>query len=51
MAQLEEGEAALAFGSGMAAVSAVLIGLTKAGDHILCSKGGVWMHVWSLRNA
>ncbi|MFV5316852.1 methionine gamma-lyase [Priestia megaterium] len=39
MAQLEEGEAALAFGSGMAAVSAVLIGLTKAGDHILCSKG------------
>lgn len=39
MAQLEEGEAALAFGSGMAAVSAVLIGLTKACDHILCSKG------------
>lgn len=39
MAQLEEGEAALAFGSGMAAVSAVLIGLTKANDHVLCSKG------------
>ena len=39
MPQLEEGEAALAFGSGMAAVSAVLIGLTKTGDHILCSKG------------
>lgn len=39
MAQLEEGEAALAFASGMAAVSAVLIGLTKANDHILCSKG------------
>ncbi|MDO6849962.1 methionine gamma-lyase [Priestia megaterium] len=39
MAQLEEGEAALAFGSGMAAVSAALIGITKAGDHILCSKG------------
>ncbi|MBO1513033.1 methionine gamma-lyase [Metabacillus bambusae] len=39
MAQLEEGEAALAFGSGMAAVSAVLIGLTKANDHILCSRG------------
>ncbi|TYR81440.1 methionine gamma-lyase [Priestia megaterium] len=39
IAQLEAGEAALAFGSGMAAVSAVLIGLTKYGDHILCSKG------------
>jgi methionine-gamma-lyase len=39
MAQLEEGEAALAFGSGMAAVSSVLIGITKAHDHILCSKG------------
>ena len=38
-ASLEGGEAALAFGSGMAAVSAVLIGLTKAHDHILCSKG------------
>ncbi|WP_078550037.1 methionine gamma-lyase [Litchfieldia alkalitelluris] len=39
IAQLEEGDAGLAFGSGMAAVSAVLIGLTKANDHILCSKG------------
>jgi methionine-gamma-lyase len=39
IAQLEEGDAALAFSSGMAAVSAVLIGLTKANDHILCSKG------------
>ncbi|MBD8070894.1 methionine gamma-lyase [Bacillus sp. PS06] len=39
LAQLEEGEAALAFGSGMAAVSAALIGLTKANDHILCSRG------------
>ncbi|MGK0699685.1 methionine gamma-lyase [Priestia flexa] len=39
MAELEEGEEALAFSSGMAAVSAALIGLTKAGDHILCSKG------------
>jgi len=39
MAQLEGGEAALAFASGMAAVSAVLIGITKANDHILCSKG------------
>lgn len=39
MAALEKGEAALAFSSGMAAVSAVLIALTKTGDHILCSQG------------
>jgi methionine-gamma-lyase len=39
MALLEEGEAGLAFGSGMAAVSSVLISLTGAGDHILCSQG------------
>ncbi|WP_050613987.1 methionine gamma-lyase [Bacillus testis] len=39
MAILEGGEAALAFGSGMAAVSAVLLSLTKAGDHIICSQG------------
>jgi methionine-gamma-lyase len=39
MAKLEQGEAALAFSSGMAAVSAVLIALTKTGDHILCSQG------------
>lgn len=39
MAVLEKGEAALAFSSGMAAVSAVLFALTKTGDHILCSKG------------
>ncbi|MFB3165622.1 methionine gamma-lyase [Neobacillus sp. 179-C4.2 HS] len=39
MAKLEQGEAALAFSSGMAAVSAVLTALTKTGDHILCSQG------------
>jgi methionine-gamma-lyase len=39
MAKLEKGEAALAFSSGMAAVSAVLTALTKSGDHILCSQG------------
>jgi methionine-gamma-lyase len=39
MAMLEQGEAALAFSSGMAAVSAVLTALTKTGDHILCSQG------------
>lgn len=39
MAALENGEAALAFSSGMAAVSAILFALTKTGDHVLCSQG------------
>lgn len=39
IAALEQGEAALAFSSGMAAVSAILTYLTKAGDHIVCSRG------------
>jgi methionine-gamma-lyase len=39
MAELENGSGALAFGSGMAAVSAILIHVTKTGDHILCSRG------------
>lgn len=39
MAVLEGAERALAFGSGMAAVSAVLFSLVKTGDHILCSQG------------
>jgi methionine-gamma-lyase len=39
IAGLEKGEDALAFSSGMAAVSAVLVALTKTGDHILCSQG------------
>lgn len=39
IAVLEGGEKGLAFASGMAAVSAVLIALTKTGDHILCSNG------------
>ncbi|MBO9131207.1 methionine gamma-lyase [Bacillus sp. 165] len=39
MARLEQGESALAFGSGMAAVSTALLTLLKAGDHIVCSKG------------
>jgi methionine-gamma-lyase len=39
VAVLEQGEAGLAFSSGMAAVSAVLVALTKTGDHILCSQG------------
>lgn len=36
---LERGAGALAFGSGMAAVSTILVHLTKAGDEILCSRG------------
>ncbi|MCG1029189.1 methionine gamma-lyase [Virgibacillus halodenitrificans] len=39
IATLENGEKGLAFGSGMAAVSAILFALTKANDHILCSSG------------
>lgn len=39
IAQLESGEKGLAFASGMGAISAVLLGLTKANDHIICSKG------------
>ncbi|RXI97902.1 methionine gamma-lyase [Anaerobacillus alkaliphilus] len=39
MAELEEGEACLAFGSGMAAISAVLLSLTKTNDHVLVSQG------------
>lgn len=39
IAKLEGGEKGLAFASGMGAISAVLIALTKANDHILCSSG------------
>src|SRR5690625_2636844 len=39
IAALENGERGLAFGSGMAAISAVLIALTKANDHVLCTAG------------
>lgn len=39
MAEIESGGGALAFGSGMASVSAILIHLTKSGDHVLCSRG------------
>src|SRR5690625_4669256 len=39
IAALENGERGLAFGSGMAAISAILIALTKANDHVLCSNG------------
>ncbi len=35
LSRLERGEVCKAFGSGMAAVSAVLLGLLQAGDHIL----------------
>lgn len=39
IAALEGGERGLAFSSGMAAISSVLVALTKANDHILCSEG------------
>lgn len=39
IAVLEGAERGLAFGSGMGAISAVLVALTKANDHILCSSG------------
>jgi methionine-gamma-lyase len=39
IAALEEGERGLAFGSGMAAVSAILLALTKSFDHIICTQG------------
>lgn len=39
IAALEKGAGALAFGSGMAAVSAVLVHATKAGEHVLCTRG------------
>ncbi|MEP6924527.1 MAG: PLP-dependent aspartate aminotransferase family protein [Pyrinomonadaceae bacterium] len=35
MCELEQGEAALAFASGMAAISAALFSLVKTGDHIV----------------
>ncbi|MHB9146678.1 MAG: methionine gamma-lyase [Symbiobacteriia bacterium] len=35
MADLEGGEAALAFASGMGAISAVIMALVKSGDHVL----------------
>ncbi len=39
IAELEGAERGLAFSSGMGAISAVLISLTKANDHVLCSSG------------
>jgi methionine-gamma-lyase len=39
MAQLEHGEAALAFASGMAAISAGVLSVVKAGDHIVAPEG------------
>lgn len=39
IAELEGAESGLAFSSGMGAISAVLVALTKANDHILASSG------------
>jgi O-succinylhomoserine sulfhydrylase len=38
LALLEQGEACLAFASGMAAIMAVGMSLLKAGDHVVCSR-------------
>ncbi|SFQ61797.1 cystathionine gamma-synthase [Roseivivax halotolerans] len=46
VARMEGMEAGLTLGSGMAAVTAVLLGLTKAGDHVL---GGDQLYGRSLR--
>jgi O-succinylhomoserine sulfhydrylase len=39
LALMEGGERCLAFSSGMAAIMAVGMGLLKAGDHVVCSRG------------
>lgn len=39
LAFMEKGERCLAFASGMAAIMAVGMGLLKAGDHVVCSRG------------
>jgi O-succinylhomoserine sulfhydrylase len=38
LAALEGGESCVATSSGMAAILAVMLGLLKAGDHVLCSR-------------
>jgi methionine-gamma-lyase len=38
MAALERGEAALAFASGMAAISSAVLGYIKAGDHVVAAR-------------
>jgi methionine-gamma-lyase len=38
LAALESGEAALAFGSGMAAISSAILGYVKAGDHVVAAR-------------
>src|SRR5690554_6062105 len=39
IAAMEGGERAVATASGMAAILAVCMGLLKAGDHVICSRG------------
>lgn len=38
IAALEAGDAALAFGSGMAAISSAILGYVKAGDHVVAAR-------------
>lgn len=39
LAFMEKGERCIAFASGMAAIMSVGMGLLKAGDHVVCSRG------------
>jgi O-succinylhomoserine sulfhydrylase len=39
LAAMEGGERCIAFASGMAAIAAVGMGLLRAGDHVVCSRG------------
>lgn len=39
LAALEDGEACLATATGMSAIMSVLMSLTRAGDHVVCSQG------------
>ena len=50
LALMEQGERCLAFASGMAAIMAVGMGLLKAGDHIVCSRGVFGNTVLMLQN-
>ena len=50
MAALEGGEYGLAFSSGMAAISTLMLTLLKAGDHVLCDDTTYSATAWLLRD-
>ncbi|MDF0643834.1 MAG: aminotransferase class I/II-fold pyridoxal phosphate-dependent enzyme [Nitrospira sp.] len=53
VADLENGEAAVAFASGMAAIQASLLSVLKAGDHVICGEAiyGPSLHLITKRLA